>query len=417
MSHNNSTVSEETEAFTECQNSQKPPSACFVYYMLFNNSALLYREVRALKEKGFEVDIIVLRGKKKDKIFHKFEGLNIYGIQARPSAEKNFINYFTRLLLFFLKATFFQVYLGPKRKYKLVHITAPPDFMVFTALIPKLLGAKIILDIHDISPEFFMEKLHINEDRFIVKVIKFIEKISTQFADHVITVTELWGKKLVSRSAPQSKCTVLLNVPDENLFKAFVLAKKEALNGFNLYYHGSLEEYFGVDTLLKAMPIIKQKIPNVKLHIYGGGRLKDEFECYIRELKIDNYIKIFDRVPFYQLPKILMNADLGIVPTKDTNFSKDTISMKSLEYMSLGIPIVISKTKAHRFYFNNSMVKFFEPENEDELAMSVIFLYQNKEERKRLIKNAHSFMRNHGWHQSKKVYFQIVDNLTSKIKT
>lgn len=411
MGLNKSTTSKEKEVVPEFQKCQKPLRACFVYYMLFNNSALLYREARSLKEKGFEIDVIALRCMKKHKVFQTFDGLNIYGIQARPSAEKNFITYFTRLLLFFLKATLLQAYLGLKKKYELVHITAPPDFMVFTAIIPKLLGAKIILDIHDISPELFMEKLHINEDRLIIKMIKHIEQFSSKFADHVITVTDIWRNRLISRSVAQSKCTVLLNVPDENLFKPFSLIKKNNSNGFNLFYHGSLEEYFGVDTLLKSMLIIEKNIPDVKLYIYGGGRLKQEFETFIQESKLDHIIKICDKVPFYKLPEILANADLGIVPTKDTNFSDDTISMKALEYMALGIPIVISKTKAHRFYFDDSMVQFFQPEDKNELALSVIKLYQDEQKRKRIINSSQIFIQKYGWAKSKEIYLQIVDRL------
>lgn len=385
--------------------------ACFVYYMRFNNSALLYREAKALKDKGFQVDLIALRNTRKDKIVQSFEGLNLYCIQARPDAEKRTFQYFTRLLAFFIKATFLLSFLGIKRKYQLIHVTAPPDFMVFAAIVPKLLGARIILDIHDISPEFFMEKLQVKEPRFIIKVVKFIERISSRFADHVITVTEQWRKKLVSRSVSQLKCTVLLNVPDEDLFKCFSTNKPKANSSFNLFYHGSLEDYFGVDTLLQAMPVIKQHIPNVTLHIYGSGRLKETFETYASEQKFDGAVKFHNKVPFYKLPEILVNANLGIVPTKNSNFSDDTISMKSLEYISLGIPIVISRTAAHRFYFDSSMVKFFEPDNKDDLARSVILLHQNEQDRSRLVKNSQLFIEKFGWNQSKRIYFQIIDRL------
>ncbi len=385
--------------------------ACFVYYMRFNNSALLYREAKALKEKGFDVDLIALRNTKKDKIVQSFDGLKLYCIQARPDAEKRMFQYFTRLFSFFFKATILLSVLAIKRKYQLIHITAPPDFMVFTAILPKLLGARIILDIHDISPEFFMEKLQIKESRIVIRIIKFIENISSRFADHVITVTEHWRKKLVSRSVAQSKCSVLLNVPDEDLFKPFSNNKPISNHSFNLFYHGSLEDYFGVDTLLEAMPIIKQHIPNVTLHIYGSGRLKEMFEKFAIDKNFDGAIKFHNKVPFYKLPEILKDAHLGIVPTKNSNFSDDTISMKSLEYISLGIPIVISKTAAHHFYFDSSMVKFFEPDNEDDLARSVISLHKNEEERKILVKNSQLFIEKYGWNQSKKIYFQIIDHL------
>lgn len=385
--------------------------ACFIYYMQFNNSALLYREAKALQSRGFEVDVIDLRSSRKENIFQTFDGINIYGIQPRPFAEKKMLLYFVRLLLFCVKATFFLAIMSLKRRYNLIHVTAPPDFMVFTALIPKLLGAKIILDIHDISPEFFMEKMHIKEDRMIIKLIKFVEAISTKFADHVITVTDHWRNKLISRSVPQAKCTVLLNVPDDDFFKPIPNNETKPLNMFNLFYHGSLEEYFGVDTIIKAMPFIKQNIPNVRLHIYGGGRLKEYFEAWVDEKGYDSYIKIYNKVPFYMLPQILVNAHLGIVPTKNSNFSDDTISMKSLEYIALGIPVVISATSAHQYYFDNSMVSFFEPENEIELASCVIKLYKNEQERKHLVRRSYAFLRQHGWRQSKNIYFQIIEKL------
>ena len=387
--------------------------ACFLYYMTFNNSALLYREAKALQKRGFIVDIIGLRSSKTEKIIQIFDGLKIYGIQSRPCAEKNVQLYFVRLLLFSIKATLFLTLMNFIKKYRLIHVTAPPDFMVFTAFIPKMLGTKIILDIHDISPELFMEKLHLPHDRKIVEWLKRVERISCQFADHVITVTEMWRKKLVARSVSGNKCTILLNVPAENLFKVFPAKWKNQSNGFRLFYHGSLEEHFGVDTLLHAMPMIRKYIPNAQLYIYGGGRLKDKFLHIIADMCMQQYTHIYDKVPFYQLPELLCQADVGIVPTKDSQFSDDTISMKSLEYMSLGIPIVISATTAHRYYFNDSMVIFFQPEDKDELARAVIALHEKKHDQHKLIENSRLFLKSHGWQNHKQIYLDIVERLMS----
>ena len=88
----------------------------------------------------------------------------------------------------------------PERRYSLVHVTAPPDIMVFSAIVPKLFGARIILDIHDIGPELFMRKLNVGEDRLVVRLIKLLERLSASFADHVITVTDFWKDKLAARS-------------------------------------------------------------------------------------------------------------------------------------------------------------------------------------------------------------------------
>ena len=97
----------------------------------------------------------------------------------------------------------------------------------------------------------------------------------------------------------------------------------------------------------------------------------------------------------------------------DRVFSDEAVSMKSFEYITLGIPIVISKTKAHGFYYHDSMVKFFEPENSYDLAMAVVQLYRDPHKRKQLVANSKVFMRKYGWkNHSKKIYTDIVDLLT-----
>jgi glycosyltransferase involved in cell wall biosynthesis len=182
----------------------------------------------------------------------------------------------------------------------------------------------------------------------------------------------------------------------------------------NIYYHGSLEEHFGVDTLVRAMPQIKALVPNARLHIYGAGRLEEELRRSARETGMDNYVTFHGMVPFYQLPEILKNADLGVVPTKGSTFSEEALSMKSLEYMAMGIPIVISQTKVHNMYYDPSMVLFFEPGDADDLAARVARLCADKAERDFLARNALKFIAKYGWCESKKSYLEIIDRLTLK---
>lgn len=386
--------------------------ACFLYYQHFN--ALVYREAKALQEHGFEVDIVCLRVLLNEKLIQRFRGINVYAIQKRPTAEKSFVSYFLRLLFFYAKAAGLLTVLAPIRKYSLVHVTAPPDIMVFAALVPKLLGARIILDIHDIGPELFMRKLHVGEHQPVIRLIKLMEWISSRFADHVITVTDFWKDKLVSRSVDESKCTMLLNVPDEDVFQPMKAPRQR--KSFNLYYHGSLEEHFGVDTMLEAMPMIQEQIPNVLLHIVGGkkGRAYEEYRELANRLNLNSRVMFHPGVVFWELPGVLSDADLGVVPTKDAVFSNEAVSMKALEYIALGIPIVISRTKAHDFYYDSSMVRFFDPCNAEQLAEAVIELYKDRERRETLICNAHSFLEHNGWNKFKELYSEIVQRLVSR---
>lgn len=256
-----------------------------------------------------------------------------------------------------------------------------------------------------------MRRLGVGKNHHLVKIALLIEKLSTALADHVITVTDLWRDKLIARSTSASKCTTLLNVPDDEIFRVLPDDRKRTSENFNLYYHGSLEELFGVDTLIKAMPTIVQHVPNVKLHIYGQGRILTDCQEIVKKNNIENSIIFHDPVPFYALPRVLAQADLGIVPTKGLVFSDEILAMKSLEYLSLGIPIVVSKTKGHSYYYDPSMVRFFEPDDKDDLAAAVIDLYNNKAKFEYLAANSRRFIEKHGWKQTKKLYTQIVHNL------
>ncbi len=386
---------------------KKKPRALFIYYMKFFNSALLYREAKAVKEAGYLVDIVCLRQTKDEKVVQHFDGLSLFCIQSRPTSEKQALLYFYHLAMFFLKSLMTVSLLGLVRRYSVVHITAPPDAMVFTAVLPKLLGARVLLDIHDIGPELYMRKLTAAESSPPIRLLKFLERVSCSFADHVIVVTQPWKERLVGRSVPEAKCTVLLNVPDEALFTA---PSTRRTNGstFSLFYHGSLEEHFGVDTLLAAVPEIARHIPHLQLHIYGAGRLQSEFQTLAASLGVNGIVRFHGSVPFHTLPRILPDADVGIVPTKGSVFSDEAVSMKSLEYISMDIPIVISATKAHRYLYDEATVKFFEPENAGELARAVISLYRDPAAREGLISAGRRFMAEHGWNESSKKYLRII---------
>jgi len=46
-------------------------------------------------------------------------------------------------------------------RYQLIHVHSVPDFLVFAAIVPKLLGTPVVLDIHDVLPEFYASKFHV----------------------------------------------------------------------------------------------------------------------------------------------------------------------------------------------------------------------------------------------------------------
>jgi hypothetical protein len=96
-----------------------------------------------------------------------------------------------------------------------IDVNTLPDFLVFAPIVARWMGAKIILDMHEITPEFYMSKYGIREGSVPVRVLKFLEKVSMRFADHVLTINEPILDLLCTRGLKRTRSTVIANAVDE----------------------------------------------------------------------------------------------------------------------------------------------------------------------------------------------------------
>ena len=118
-----------------------------------------------------------------------------------------------------------------------------------------------------------------------------------------------------------------------------------------------------------------------------------------------------DGMSLVEIASFMANADLGIIPKRNDPFGGEAFSTKTLEFMSLGVPIIVTKTKIDSFYFNESIVKFAEPENVDDLAACMRLMIENGVYRDRQIREAQKFVAAMSWDKRKDEYLGLVDHL------
>jgi len=381
-----------------------------ISYSQYEYDPRVHRYAESLIERGDAVDVICL-GAKGQPINDVLNGVHIYRIQTRDFNEKGPLSYLLRLMIFFLLSAFYCTALYLRKKYAVIHFHNIPDFGVFCTLIPKFMGAKIILDIHDPVPEFYARKFNMTEHHIIIKILKWIEKVSASYAHKVITVSDICKEILIKRSVFDQKCAVILNVPDPKLFKPRRSNFKSHSNTFRLIYHGNLSEFSGVDVAIRAMEIIRQNIPSVILEIFGQGRELDSLLRFTKDLGLEKEVHFNARVSRYKVPEILKYADVGIDTKRDGLFAGLGLSTKCMEFLAMGIPVVASRNKTAQRYYNDSMVMFFTPGNEQELAQRVIELYQKPQKMKQIVKNTKCFNKLHNWKRYRQVYYDILDSL------
>ena len=379
-------------------------------YSFYESDNRVMRYARALLERGDQVDVIALYANGEQPAFEIIDGVNVYRIQRRQRDEKGKFAYLYRVWKFCVKSSFFLSRLHWKHKYDLVHVHNMPDFLVFSAWFPKLTGAKIILDIHDISPEFFANKFRKPESSIYVRLQKIIEKFCARFADHVIISNHLWYEKITSRSVHKEKCSVLINYVDRDLFSC---KRTRNDNKFIMLYHGGLQRHQGLDIAIRAFARVSQQKPEVEFHIYGGGSMKSELYALVQELSLNDKVFFRESVSMSQIAGVVANADLGIVAKRADSFGNEAYSTKIMEFMAEGVPVIVSKTKVDELYFNDSVVHFFESGNEKDLAEAMLCLIKNRELRESLIRNANEYVARNNWDIRKQRYWHLVNSLIS----
>jgi glycosyltransferase involved in cell wall biosynthesis len=380
-------------------------------YTFYESDERIQQYAESLINRGDHVDVIALK-KDGQKSNGRLNGVSITRVQKRIYKEKGSISYLLKILSFFTKASFILTKEHLKNPYDLIHVHSVPDFLVFVAWLPKLTGARVILDIHDILPEFYYSKFGKGSDSFLYKLLLLTEKLSIKFCHHVIIANDIWREKLLKRSVSDAKCTAILNYPNPNFFyKRPPISRK---NKFIVMYPGSINWHQGIDLAVKAFSRIKSIVPQAELHIYGEGNFKKKLVQLVEELDLRDTVIIKPEVPLHEIAEIMSRADLGIVPKRSDSFGNEAFSTKTLQFMALGVPLLVSGTKIDRYYFNDSMVHFFKSGDIKSLVNCLIELIKNDELRMKIAENANEYIKNNTWDVKNSVYLDLVDKLTAK---
>lgn len=372
------------------------------------------RESMALLEQGVEVDIICLQASHEAPVA-LVNGAQVYRLPLRRHRGCGLVVQLLEYLTFFILTFVCLTRLHLRKRYDVVQVHNLPDFLVFVALIPKLTGAKIILDLHDLMPEFYAERFQRSIDSLSVRIIRWQEWVSCSFADHVITVSELWRQALIKRGQPANKVTVVMNVADDHIFYLDAATHTFDDSCFHLIYHGVMGHRHGLDLALKAIGQIRQVVPTIHLTLHGWGEYRRTLESLVDDLGLRDHVQFSTfRVPTTELPKLLKTADLAIVPYRDGVFTGGIVPTKLMEYAALGIPAIVARTPGIATYFEETTVQFFTPGDVDELAACILTLYNDRLRLASLARNIVKFNERFNWAKVSADYVALVKRLNPR---
>jgi glycosyltransferase involved in cell wall biosynthesis len=408
------TATDDTSMRSFANGERRALRVCMLGYAFYESDTRILQYATALAKRGDTVDVIAL---KRDDVLPDFQilnGVNVYRIQFRTVNEKGLFTYASRILRFLVRSTLFLRRKHRELPYDIVHVHNVPDFLVFGAAYPKWKGVPVVLDIHDLLPEFYASKFKISHTSLLFKLLTFVERVSAAFATHVIVANHIWCDRLAARSSRADKCSVVRNHPDLDIFVAQSKDKRRSDGKFRLIYPGSLNWHQGLDVAIHAFARVAKQMPDAEFHIYGEGPAKPALIELANELGMQGRVLFHDFLPSREIAQVMAGSDLAIEPKRATSaFGNEALSTKILEFMALGVPVIASKTKIHAYYYSDSIIQYYENDDEAQLAHQIVRLKNDPDLRGRLVANAKDHVLENNWSARKQAYLQLVDSLLS----
>src|SRR5260370_29664665 len=137
-------------------------------------------------------------------------------------------------------------------KLDVVNFHNMQDILILSAIVPRLGGSKLVLDIHDPMPELSMSsnngasgKL---SGKLLIKLLRLQEKISCGLADRVISVNESMRENLRGKGVCDDKIFIVHNFPAQRVFPICATPPSWPRNGntLSLFYCGTATEHCGL---------------------------------------------------------------------------------------------------------------------------------------------------------------------------
>ena len=386
--------------------------ACMVAYTFYDADNRVRRYAEALARRGDQVDAVAL-AREGQPAFEVIQGVSVHRIQKRVIDETGPFSYLIKLLLFFLRSAWFLAVRHVREPYQLIHVHSVPDFEVFATIVPRLLGARVILDIHDIVPEFYSSKFNVGERSLVFRLLVMIERLSIAYSSHVIIANHIWYDKLVQRSVRPNKCTAIINYPDPTIFSPRPHPPRTG-NEFVMCYPGTLSWHQGLDLAIEAVGVLRERAPQIRLLLIGDGPERENLKRLIRHRGLSDRITVTGLIPLEQVAVTMAGVDLGVVPKRSDSFGNEAFSTKIMEFMAMGVPVLAARTRVDEYYFNDQLIQFFESGNVQDLAAKMLELVENPERREQLRSSCNEFISHNNWGVRQQEYLGLVDRLIAR---
>ncbi|MGV0852271.1 glycosyltransferase family 4 protein [Mycolicibacterium phlei] len=370
------------------------------------------REVDALLDAGHSVHVVCLRDGG-EPLRQRRDRLTVIRIPLPHRPGAGTARRFAEYALFFAVSAMVLTLLHVRRRFDVVQVNSVPDALVFVALVPRLTGARVLLDLQEPLPEFFAARTGKPADHGLVRLVGAIEQRSIRFAHAVVTVTEPMRQAFIERGATPDKITVVMDGSDQRTFtRKKPVRRARERDRFVLVSHGTIEPHYGLDTAIRAVAKLVPELPSVELRIIGDGSQRSDLIALADELGVADRVYFSPGfVPIDELIAELSEADVGVVAMKRNPFRDLTLAGKMFDFINMGIPMAVSRTRSVQTTFPPGCFEQFTADDPDDLARAVLRLHDNPALAAGYVARAREAARPYSWPAQRAHYGRVVHEL------
>ena len=358
------------------------------------------RAAEALVARGYDVEVLCMAHEERPRRA-LVNGVRILSLPAALGRSSR-LRYAVDYVSFFVLVALTLAVRHLRRPYAVVQVNTMPDFLVFAAVVPKLLGSRLFLYLNEPMPELAET---VFGPGLVTRVLERIEQRAIAFADHAFTVTEELKQRHVARGADADRITVVLNGADPNVrFGRWTEPERPPSPAFTVMCHGAVEDRYGQDTIVEAVAQLRDDQPDLRLVLTGRGSAVEAVLRQVKELGLDDVVSFHGWVGHNELNDLLHAADVGIVAQKASPYAHLVHTNKMVDFWLFGMPVVASRLRATAALYGDDVIEYFEPGDARDLARAIRRLHDDPARRAELVENGRRAQSEHGWAVQRRAY-------------
>lgn len=371
---------------------------------------------------GHEVHIIA-RNLKRGKTEENSGGIIIHRIEPRNG---NFLNTVTSIPAFFNPVWFATIHSVCKKNNIHLIIVRDLPLVVTGVIVGRRLAIPVVFDMAELYSAMWADLNRIGGFRplnYILKnplVGRYLERYSINSVDHTFVVIDEAKKALLELGADEKRVSIVSNTPDINEMEKLKMAGEEKRweGRTVLFYHGYINVGRGLEAVIRSMPQLIKKFKDLLLVLIGTGEGFEPFKDLCQELNVEKNIEFVGWLDFHQIPSMINEASICIIPHLATEHKNTTIPNKLFDYMACGKPVVVADAKPlKRIVEEERCGLVFESGSSESFIRIVTQMLQNPSLAQNMGENGYrAVKRRYNWEYDSRVLKHVIEDLKKKTR-